>query len=113
MLHGMWDLPGPGLEPMSPASAGGFLTTAPPGKSLLPILEDTGEQFLNYMKLLIGISLACMAGGYMISVPEAKIPWKKSNFKRSLCNYCSQMALPRLTTPPIRLLGVQLAPFQH
>ena len=30
----MWDLPGPGLEPLSPALAGGFLTTAPPGKSL-------------------------------------------------------------------------------
>ena len=27
----MWDLPGPGLEPVSPALAGGFLTTAPPG----------------------------------------------------------------------------------
>ena len=32
LLHGMWDLPGPGLEPASPALAGGFLTTAPPGK---------------------------------------------------------------------------------
>ena len=32
LLRGMWDLPGPGLEPMSPALAGGFLTTAPPGK---------------------------------------------------------------------------------
>ena len=28
----MWDLPGPGLEPMSPALADRFLTTAPPGK---------------------------------------------------------------------------------
>ena len=28
----MWDLPGPGLEPVSPALAGGFLTTVPPGK---------------------------------------------------------------------------------
>ena len=28
----MWDLPGPGLEPVSPALAGGFLTTAPSGK---------------------------------------------------------------------------------
>ena len=28
----MWDLPEPGLEPVSPALAGGFLTTAPPGK---------------------------------------------------------------------------------
>ena len=33
LLHGMWDLPGPGLTPVSPALAGGFLTTAPPGKS--------------------------------------------------------------------------------
>ena len=28
----MWDLPGPGLKPVSPALAGRFLTTAPPGK---------------------------------------------------------------------------------
>ena len=28
----MWDLPGTGHEPVSPALAGGFLTTAPPGK---------------------------------------------------------------------------------
>ena len=32
LLHGMWDLPRPGLEPVSPASAGRFSTTAPPGK---------------------------------------------------------------------------------
>ena len=29
----MWDFPGPGIEPVSPAVAGGFLTTGPPGKS--------------------------------------------------------------------------------
>ena len=28
----MWDLPRPGLEPVSPALAGRFLTTVPPGK---------------------------------------------------------------------------------
>ena len=33
LLRGMWDLPGPGLEPVSPALAGGFLSTAPPRKS--------------------------------------------------------------------------------
>ena len=42
LLRGMWDLPGAGLEPVSPALAGGFLTTAPPGKSstsfLMPFL---------------------------------------------------------------------------
>ena len=31
-LRGMRDPPGPGLEPVSPASAGGLPTTAPPGK---------------------------------------------------------------------------------
>ena len=32
LLCGMWDLPRPGLEPVSPALAGGFSTTVPPGK---------------------------------------------------------------------------------
>ena len=31
-LRGMWDLPRPGLEPVSPALAGRLPTTAPPGK---------------------------------------------------------------------------------
>ena len=30
-LRGMWDLPRPGLEPVSPALAGRFSTTVPPG----------------------------------------------------------------------------------
>ena len=34
LLCSMWDLPRPGIEHMSPALAGGFLTTAPPRKSL-------------------------------------------------------------------------------
>ena len=38
LLHGMWDLPRPGLEPVSPALAGRFSTTAPPGKPPLPII---------------------------------------------------------------------------
>ena len=40
----MWDLPGTGLEPVFPALAGRFLTTAPPGsphsvcyKAILPV----------------------------------------------------------------------------
>ena len=34
MFRGMWGLLGPGIQPMSPTLAGGFLTTVPPGKSL-------------------------------------------------------------------------------
>ena len=40
-LCGMWDLPRPGLEPVSPALAGGVSTTAPPGKPKIVI-------FLNF-----------------------------------------------------------------
>ena len=36
LLSGMRDLSGPGLEPVSPALAGGFFTTEPPGKPLEP-----------------------------------------------------------------------------
>ena len=32
LLRSMWDLPRPGHEPVSPALAGRFSTTAPPGK---------------------------------------------------------------------------------
>ena len=47
----MWDLPRPGLEPMSPALAGGFLTTAPSGKPL------TGKFYQTYKEELIPILL--------------------------------------------------------
>ena len=33
LSHYMWDLPKPGIEPMSPALTGGFWTTEPPEKS--------------------------------------------------------------------------------
>ena len=34
LLRGTWDPPRPGIEPVSPALAGGLSTTAPPGKPL-------------------------------------------------------------------------------
>ena len=37
LLCGMWDLPRLGLEPTSPALAGGLPTTAPPGKPFLVV----------------------------------------------------------------------------
>ena len=40
LLRRMWDLPGPGLEPLFPALAGGFLTTASPGKCQINFILD-------------------------------------------------------------------------
>ena len=48
LLRGMWDLPRPGLEPMSPASAGRFSTTAPPGKPYYQIFNT------HFTKLKLG-----------------------------------------------------------
>ena len=39
LLRGMWDPPRPVLEPMSPALAGRFSTTVPPGKPTDEVFE--------------------------------------------------------------------------
>ena len=56
LLHIVWDLPRPGLEPVSPALAGGFLTTAPPGSLKLMVFpqdnEGTGEGALIHTHIL-------------------------------------------------------------
>ena len=51
LLRGMWDLPRPGLEPMSPALAGRFSTTAPPGKpQFLASLISSSRSFSSVFK---------------------------------------------------------------
>ena len=47
LLHGMQDLPGPGLEPVSPALAGGFITTAPPRR---PSPSSLNQQFMSAIR---------------------------------------------------------------
>ena len=60
LLRGMWDLPRPGLEPVSPALAGRFSTTAPPGKPslefLMFILNFFSFHFLLILNVLIPTS---------------------------------------------------------
>ena len=56
----MWDLPGPGLEPVSPALAGGFSTTAPPGKP-----EESFFSFtLFYFLFFAALSLRCCSQAF-------------------------------------------------
>ena len=52
-LRGMWDLPRPGLEPVSPALAGRLSTTAPPGKPYSYFRDEKNrvtEGSSNYVK---------------------------------------------------------------
>ena len=53
LLRGMWDLPRPGLEPVSPALAGRFPTTAPPGKPLSSSYKDSSHSgFRTHLNLV-------------------------------------------------------------
>ena len=48
LLRGMWDLPRPGLEPVSPALAGGFSTTVPPGKPTASLFKKVKMSALKF-----------------------------------------------------------------
>ena len=86
LLRGMWDPPRPGLEPVSPALAGRFSTTAPPGKPSAHIFKvgiilhmHFGFHY-SFLKIYLfyfiyfwrcwafvaerGLSLVVMSGGY-------------------------------------------------
>ena len=67
-LRGMWDPPGPGLELMSPALAGGFVTTAPPGKSGRPLYSYfiIGSSFLFPWRQGLGLNDLSLALGKML-----------------------------------------------
>ena len=64
----MWDLPGARTEPVSLASAGGFLTTGPPGKSnshFLEVNQLISKIFSNskYYDRLMTHGIKCGEGG--------------------------------------------------
>ena len=52
LLRGMWDLPRPGLEPVSSALAGRFSTTAPPGKPLKSLIMMSSQRCFSECSLM-------------------------------------------------------------
>ena len=79
LLRGMWDLPRPGLEPLSPALAGRFSTTAPPGKLLSVSLKFKYIPTINPVLSLLGIMCMYLFDKYRINFKnlcgEACLPW--------------------------------------
>ena len=70
LLHGMWDLPGPGLEPVSPALAGRLSTTAPPGKPSSCVLKGLvypSCYFFFFQYLFIWLHQVSVAAGRLLS----------------------------------------------
>ena len=56
LLHGRWDLPRPGIKAVSPALAGRFSTTVPPGKlpQVIHFCENIKSHNFNTCSLLYG-----------------------------------------------------------
>ena len=75
LLREMWDLPGPGIEPMSPVLAGGFLTTEPPGKS-----QDTKlihKNLLCFFTLITNYQKELRKQSHLQLHQNNIIPWNK------------------------------------
>ena len=86
----MWNLPGPGIKPVSPALAGGFLTTGPPGKSCFSV----------YVTELSGQSHGCK-GALKSTRPSLSIQFMSLHeVKASACNAGDLGSIPGLGRSP-------------
>ncbi|XP_049553998.1 protein SFI1 homolog isoform X10 [Orcinus orca] len=71
-LRGMWDLPGPGHEPVSPASAGGLSTTAPPRKPTRSSRDGAVKK--PYSPKIMSKKKSSAFSGICSEIPRARHP---------------------------------------
>ena len=69
VFHGMWNPPGPGIKPMSPALAGRFLSTKPPRKSR-EIVSFEGETTLACLHIPVSKIWKAAFGGDKEEMPQ-------------------------------------------
>ena len=82
LLHGMWNLPGRGIEPMSPALAGRLLSTLPLGKSWGIVLQNEmalGKAQAAHRKIASEGPLSSAKVGFTLSryVGRALVSWRQ------------------------------------
>ena len=79
LLWGMWDLPRPGIELVSPALAGRFLSTVPIGKSCAFFLCVCGKIHRTYNLAFLAIFKGTVQWKYHIHIvgqpSPPSIPW--------------------------------------
>ena len=91
LLCSMWYLPRPGLEPVSPALAGRFSTTVPPGKPLFDVLMNRFFKNLFPFSLCFVVERVFYVGNHkMITSGLLPFSWNKAKhnfmyyFKKNL-----------------------------
>ena len=107
-LRGMWDLPRPGLEPVSPAPAGRFSTTVPPGKPLIKNfwLKHSskiahGSVYLSDYLSTLPKEIFSWPPQYRTLITEFNLKnileeyWTGSNSISSLLSYLATIPIPR------------------
>ena len=96
----MRDLPGPGMEPVCPAFAGGFFMTEPPGKAPMWTIFKVFIEFVPVLILLyVLLFLALWHVGSCL--PERGLnphPLQPCSGKRSLSNW-TRRKVPQYTLP--------------
>ena len=97
LLRGMWDPPRPGLEPVSPALAGRFSTTAPPGKPCCCILSPLAMNALQ----------TAFLSNSLLWVVLSTLPWGSKEQER----YSDRLEHKPLTFFQSECLSVTLLPF--
>ena len=94
LLHSMWDLPRPGLEPVSPALAGRLSTTAPPGKPQIVFYGTSlAVQQLRLCLPVQGVQVRSLVGelGSHLSPNQETKTWNRSNIVTNSINTLKKM----------------------
>ena len=93
VLRGTWGLPGPQIEPVSPALVSNFFTTEPSGKPMLflkkknhwskiPYLFVSLQHVWHFTRSDMCITKPCFSDSFI----SLQVPWKLGQFFPSSCH---------------------------
>ena len=101
------DLPGPGIEPVCPTLAGGFFTTQPPGKPVLPVVQFSSVQLLSPVWLFVTPWITARQASLSItnSRSSLKLTSIESVMPSSHLILCRPLLLLPLIPPSIRVFS--------
>ena len=113
LRRGMWDLPRPGIKPVSPATVGGFLATAPPGKSW--ILQSYSLPLGHWTRSpgLFSLLSSCLYCGQLTISSSRSKPLLSANPRSHFANWCLPLDVSWDLTPRLPELSENhLPPYQ-